>query len=133
MASEVHHYITVSSLRKYEVTLHGPYPKSSVPDSPDFEKSQKFEKVQLTYPIILDSTDMTIQGVMKVWVAMNLANQEFVRAQAQLDTIKKPICQLLIEQHPAALRFQQAFNRVQKTVKDWQPYVDAGYKVTIIK
>ena len=138
MAGKIFCHVTAANVfQEYGLTLHGPLPQSSVTGSPEFEKSQELEEVQLEYPAALEFSEMKVQEVMKVWVAMNLANQDFVRASARfyptVGSNEKPICQLLTDRQSDALKFQEAFNRMQETVKEWQLYADAGYEVTIIK
>lgn len=139
MAEQIVHRFTAQQLNeRYGISGDGPFLESDNVWTLDHVGSIKFEEVELILPEGVELTEKLIQKVMEAWVERNLANQEFVRGlQKFYINGKKPnktsFFQSLEMEEPSAVRFNQAFTRVQKAMAGWELYKTQGYQVTIIK
>lgn len=138
MANLVVHRLTAEQLvENYGVTNYGPFIRSDQNGTVGFSESKCFQEIKLTTPRGTKLTKELVQKVVGTWVDMNLANQEFVRANVKFTSKanpnETPLYESLKSRQPETLRFKKAFESVNETIAKWQPYADAGYEVTIIK
>jgi len=137
MATQTQYTLTREDLSKqYEVIPHSPFSQSAKIGNSGFSESKHFEAINFVIPNGEKLTKELVQKVVGLWVRLNLANQEFVRASAKYfqytNPNTKPFYQSVHETEPNALRFQGAMSRYLIAMEEWKSFKQQGYSITII-